>query len=337
MGTENAWTGWMGRRLHCYLPHVVYEITIRTVQGRYLLRPGDASRELILGVLGRALSLYPSVALHGFVYLSNHAHLLLSSDDARSIPSFLCYVNGNVAVEMGRLHRWKGPVWGGACTPVLIADNAALVARLRYVLSQSVKEGLVERPEQWPGASCIPWFLGEKLIGTWIFRERQTRAMRRRSCADATAFSQRYEVTIAPLPCWKEYSRDEIQRLVKSIIEEIVVAERLQRKTHPMGAAAATRTDPHRARKPPSSAPAPLCHASNAAIRSVVKSAYREFVCAFRAAAAAAKSRLTSSEAQFPIGSSPRPRWFVSPPAGYVPPWMMIHQVLHPAASRLTF
>lgn len=313
----------MGRRIRCYLPHVVYEITIRTVQGRYLLRPGQASRDLILGVLGRALTLYPSVSLHGFVYLSNHAHLLLSSDDAAAIPAFLCHVNGNVARKMGYLHQWSGATWDDSCTPIMIADSAALVARLRYVLSQSVKEGLVERPEEWPGASCVPWFLGKELAGTWVFREKETRALQRARHVDPATYTQRYAVPITPLPCWKNHSLDEIRARVRAMIEDLVEEARVHRAGPVLGARAAMATDPHLPRDEPSKVPAPLCHASTAAIRVAIKVVYRAFVSAFRLASEDVKSGRSPFDAQFPIGSSPRPGWFVSPPPRYLPPWML--------------
>ena len=118
-----------------------------------MLRPGVVERDLILGVLGRGLALYAQVMLHAFVYLSNHMHMLLSAKDPSQLAPFIGYVNGNVARLIGRRHGWTGPFWASRAHVIPVLDDASAEGRLRYILSHGVKEGLVPRPEDWPGAS----------------------------------------------------------------------------------------------------------------------------------------------------------------------------------------
>jgi hypothetical protein len=47
------------------------EVTCRTIQGRFLLKPSDELREIVIGTLSRAQRLYP-VDIHAFVFMSNH-------------------------------------------------------------------------------------------------------------------------------------------------------------------------------------------------------------------------------------------------------------------------
>ena len=49
----------------------LFEVTVRTVQARFLLRPSVALNEIILGVLGRAQRLH-EVEICCFVFVSNH-------------------------------------------------------------------------------------------------------------------------------------------------------------------------------------------------------------------------------------------------------------------------
>ena len=58
----------------------VVEVTSRTLHGRFLMRPSAEVNQIILGVLGRAQAKY-EVELYAFVFLSNHAHLLLVPAD----------------------------------------------------------------------------------------------------------------------------------------------------------------------------------------------------------------------------------------------------------------
>jgi hypothetical protein len=77
------------------------EITTRTLQGRLLLRPSPELTDLILGIIGKAQALY-GVTIHAFVFLSTHAHFLLSPSSAGQLAKFMQFVNGNVAKEAGR-------------------------------------------------------------------------------------------------------------------------------------------------------------------------------------------------------------------------------------------
>lgn len=81
----------MGRPLR-FLPHpnTTFEITTRTIQGRLLLKPSEDLNDLVLGVLGRSLSLYPSVLLHLFVVSSNHIHIILTVPDSKTLSLFMC-------------------------------------------------------------------------------------------------------------------------------------------------------------------------------------------------------------------------------------------------------
>jgi hypothetical protein len=47
------------------------EITTRTLQGRLLLKPSPELTDLILGVIGKAQTLY-GMTIHAFVFLSTH-------------------------------------------------------------------------------------------------------------------------------------------------------------------------------------------------------------------------------------------------------------------------
>ena len=60
------------------------EVSCRTIQSRYLLRPSPALNEIILGVIVRAQRLYP-LEVSGFVFPSTHYHLTLWVPDAKRL------------------------------------------------------------------------------------------------------------------------------------------------------------------------------------------------------------------------------------------------------------
>src|SRR5687768_3465871 len=84
-------------------------ITMRTLGGRHLFRPVPALTRGVLGVLGRALELFP-VQLHAFVYLSNHAHLLLTIARAWLMAAFLQQLNKGTGDVARAINGPVGPV-----------------------------------------------------------------------------------------------------------------------------------------------------------------------------------------------------------------------------------
>jgi hypothetical protein len=111
------------------------EVTVRTFQSCFLLRPSLTLNKLIAGVLGRAQDKYP-VLCHAAVFLSTHFHLLLTVDNAERLADFMEYVNTNIAREVNRLYNRKGSVFGHRYHAILVSnEEAAQVERLRYLLA----------------------------------------------------------------------------------------------------------------------------------------------------------------------------------------------------------
>ncbi|HKI03298.1 MAG TPA: hypothetical protein VKK31_15070, partial [Thermoanaerobaculia bacterium] len=100
----------MSRRLR-YIPEggALVEVTCRTVHSRFLLRPGLALNDIVVGVLARAQRKYP-IRCYFFVFASNHFHLLLDVDDARQLSNFMRFLNSNLARELGRLVGWRDKI-----------------------------------------------------------------------------------------------------------------------------------------------------------------------------------------------------------------------------------
>jgi len=71
-----------------YVPEAqtLLEVTVRTLQGRLLLRPSAALNEIILGILSRAQETY-GVKICAFSFLANHFHLLLVVDTAKQLST----------------------------------------------------------------------------------------------------------------------------------------------------------------------------------------------------------------------------------------------------------
>jgi len=51
------------------------------------------------------------MTIHAFVFVSMHAHFLLSPASAGQLALFMQFVNANVAEKAGRLHFWRERLW----------------------------------------------------------------------------------------------------------------------------------------------------------------------------------------------------------------------------------
>lgn len=299
----------MGRRLR-FLPYdpSLVEITNRTIQGRYLLKPTKTVRTICLGALGRAQRVY-GVEIHAFCFLSNHYHLLISVDDAEQMAEFACYFQSKIAREIGRLTGWREKIWGRRYSSIPVSHEAAAqIDRLDYVLSQGVKEGLVGHPSEWPGAHSVDALLyGTPLEGLWYDRTAEYHARNRGKRVAPDEFAKPETVEISPLPCWRDKPTEWVQRCVGERVEAIVETARSAPGRYGKLLANLRPTDrPQRSKR----SPAPWFHCASRAVRNELRKAYGDFLAAYRDAAEHwLRGELT---APFPERCFPPPRPFLA-------------------------
>ena len=279
----------MARSLRYIPPYSLVEVTTRTVQARFLLRPSRDLNEIILGILARAAQRY-DVEVCAFIFLSNHAHLLLVPADANQLALFMGYLNGNLAKEAGRLHRWRDRFWARRYQAIVVSEEeTAQVDRLRYLLENGCKENLVRRPADWPGAHSVDALMtGRPIRGVWFDRTTEYEARRCGQRFGKYTHSEELELTLSPLPAWRDLEPKERRERVAVIVREIEAGTRRRiRKTGrpPLGIRRIRRQDPHHRPEKVSRSPAPRFHTSHRSVRKALELAYYAFRIAYRQAA----------------------------------------------------
>jgi REP element-mobilizing transposase RayT len=285
----------------------VFELTSRTLHGRFLLRPSPSLDEILIGVLGRAQRRY-GVELFAAAFLSNHFHLLVRVETPHQLSGFMQYFKANLAKEAGRLTGWREKFWGRRYRPIQVSnEEAAQVARLRYLLSQACKEGLVGSPLEWPGVNCARALVeGAELTGVWYDRTRQFYSRRRGETARDRDFAVPERVEFQPLPCWSHLSPEDYRSAIVEILREIEEETRESHQaagTEPLGASGILRQDPRQRPARSCRSPAPRFHAATREVRRSLANAYALVHAAYRHAALQLKRGLGPVE--FPPGCFP--------------------------------
>ena len=120
-----------------YLPEggSLVEVTCRTLQARFLLRPCPQWNQIAIGVLGRAQRLY-GVEIHLVSFLSTHFHLLATFRDARQMADFMRHVTTNLSKEAGKLVDWRQTLFPRRYQAIPVsAEEGAQLERYRYILA----------------------------------------------------------------------------------------------------------------------------------------------------------------------------------------------------------
>jgi REP element-mobilizing transposase RayT len=298
----------MARKLR-YLPEpqTLVFITCRTVQGRFLFRPGPELNDLVLGILGRCQRNH-DLTLCAATTLSSHFHILAVADDTHQIASFMRDVKSKLAREVNRLTGWQGHVFERRYDMAVVTEEeGAQIERLAYVLANGVKENLVERVRDWPGVQSARALLdGEPLTGHWFERKREYVARNQQQSVEPLQFATVETVVLSPIPCWAHLPPDRYRARVAALVESIETAaarQRSQSNRSVLGVEAILAMDPQHRPTKLAKSPAPLLHAFSKAARKAFYEGYSWFVSLFRTAAEALKAG--DRNAPFPAGSFP--------------------------------
>ena len=282
-------------------PWGIFFVTTRCIHGRFLLRPSSKTNALVIGVMAKAVHKF-EVKLFGLCFMSNHYHLLLSSKDAASLAQFMQYVNSNIARELGRLHNWREKFWSRRYRATAVLDDDAALERMKYIMSNSVKEGLVKHPRYYPGVHCYRHLVeGRPLHGIWVNRS----LMHTDPGLSEAYASEGLALTLSRLPKYEEMSVIAYRDLIKALTNDML--SEIDKPAKVLGQKRILNQNPLTMSARPRKTPAPLCHTSCARLQSQFRQSFKDFVQAYKEA----YKELAHGQFKglFPEGSIPPTAW----------------------------
>ncbi|AXS82491.1 transposase [Marinobacter sp. Arc7-DN-1] len=96
------------------------------------------------------------VALHGWVLMTNHVHLLATPSTEKSLSAYMQSIGRRYVRYFNRRHDRTGGLWEGRFRSCLIDSENYLLGCQRYIEMNPVSAGMVSNPEDywWSSYQC---------------------------------------------------------------------------------------------------------------------------------------------------------------------------------------
>ncbi|HWP10718.1 MAG TPA: transposase [Ramlibacter sp.] len=121
---------------------------IQRGNNRQAIFAGDADYELLLSLL-EDNARQAGVAIHAYVLMSNHFHLLATPETVQSIPQMMQAVGRRYVRYFNRLQGRTGTLWEGRYRSTLIQTERYLLTCMAYIDLNPVRAGLVADPAEY--------------------------------------------------------------------------------------------------------------------------------------------------------------------------------------------
>jgi putative transposase len=142
------------------VPGETYFITRRCSRREYLLRPDAVTNAVFDYCLAEAAARF-GIGLIAWQAMSNHYHAVVHDPKGR-LPAFLEHFHKMVAKTMNERWGRSENFWSSeeTCVTRLVSNND-IFEKVVYTLCNPVAADLVDRVNDWPGASSLGYFSGK--------------------------------------------------------------------------------------------------------------------------------------------------------------------------------
>ncbi|RZJ85569.1 MAG: transposase [Massilia sp.] len=142
----------MARLPRLILPDQPHHIILRG-NNRQAIFFSDLDREHLLATLAESAALY-RVAIHAYVLMDNHLHLLATPPSADALSRCMQSLGRRYVGWFNARHQRSGTLWEGRFRAGLIEGERHLLACMRYIELNPVRAGLCSEAVQWPWSSA---------------------------------------------------------------------------------------------------------------------------------------------------------------------------------------
>jgi putative transposase len=101
----------------------------------------------------RRASSEESIAVHAYVLMTNHVHLLMTADRDIGVPALMKRLGQQYVQHVNRSYHRTGALFEGRFRSSLIEADAYLLASSRYIELNPVRAAMVASPGEYPWSS----------------------------------------------------------------------------------------------------------------------------------------------------------------------------------------
>ena len=125
----------------------------------------DTDYQMYLSLVAEACERYGS-AVHTYVLMTNHVHLLATPEDEQSLSRVMQYIGRHFVPYINKKYCRSGTLWEGRFRASTIDSSNYLLACYRYIEMNPVRAGMVDTPGEYAWSGFHRNALGEtdKLI-----------------------------------------------------------------------------------------------------------------------------------------------------------------------------
>ena len=113
----------------------------------------DADRQHFIELL-RDAALTHKVALHAYVLMDNHLHLLATPDEDQGLGRMMQSLGVRYVGWFNHKYQRSGTLWEGRFRAALIDSENYFLACVRYIELNPVRAGICSSGEEFPWSSC---------------------------------------------------------------------------------------------------------------------------------------------------------------------------------------
>ena len=141
----------MPRQPRYFIPHLPQHVIQRGVD-RQAVFFGAQDYALYRETLRAAADRY-ECAIHAYVFMTNHTHLVITPGTERSLPLLMQAIGRGYVQKLNRHYNRTGTLWEGRYKASLIQDDIYLLTCYRYIELNPVRAGMVQHPGDYPHTS----------------------------------------------------------------------------------------------------------------------------------------------------------------------------------------
>ncbi len=114
----------------------------------------DVDRQSFLDALREASALH-GVAVHAYVLMDNHVHLLVTPSTTDALSKAMQTLGRRYVSSYNRRHGRTGTLWEGRFRGTVIESERYFLTVMRYIELNPVRSGWVHRADEWRWSSAI--------------------------------------------------------------------------------------------------------------------------------------------------------------------------------------